>query len=78
MGRARAVLAAAAVALFTVACGGPPARGGSLDGAQFRVGSNEFTESLILGQITVQALVASGADVEDDTGIQGTTNVRTG
>lgn len=35
-----------------------------LSGAQFTVGSKEFTEQLILGHITQQALEAAGADVE--------------
>jgi osmoprotectant transport system substrate-binding protein len=48
-----------------------------LAGASFRVGSKEFTEQLILGQIALQALLATGADVDDETGIQGSSNVRT-
>ncbi|WP_028938479.1 glycine betaine ABC transporter substrate-binding protein [Pseudonocardia spinosispora] len=75
MRRVRAVLLVAVLAL--AACASPQSTGGSLDGASFRVGSKEFTESLILGQITVKALEAAGASVEDKTGIQGTTNVRT-
>ena len=40
------------------------------------MGSKEFTEQLILGQLTVQVLEDAGAEVEDQTGITGTTNVR--
>ncbi len=47
-----------------------------LDGASFSVGSKEFTEQLILGQISVLALENAGADVDDKTGIVGTDNVR--
>ncbi|HEY2206523.1 MAG TPA: glycine betaine ABC transporter substrate-binding protein [Pseudonocardia sp.] len=79
-------VAAAAIAFTATACGGGGGGGGTaagplagvhLDGATFRVGSKEFTEQLVLGQITLQALQATGAQVEDKTGIQGTTNVRT-
>jgi osmoprotectant transport system substrate-binding protein len=62
--------------------GGGSAGGGSLgeidlSGASFKVGSKEFTEQLILGHIAIRALEATGATVEDKTGIQGTANVRT-
>jgi len=85
--RLMAVLAAAALAV--TACGGgaeaPPAGGGGggspsavdLSGASFTVGSKEFTEQKVLGQIAVQALRASGADVKDLASITGSTNVRT-
>jgi len=76
-------------ALFTglalaAACGGDDGGGGdggegdsdALSGASLSVGSKEFTEQLILGQITVQVLADAGAEVEDQTGITGTTNVR--
>lgn len=84
--RALVGLAVLGLAFTTSACGGGAgggnAGGGSLDaikldGASFKVGSKEFTEQLVLGQIAVQALKATGASVEDKTGIQGTTNVRT-
>ncbi len=59
----------------------PSAGGGSsansLDGASFKVGSKEFTEQLVLGQIAILALQNAGAKVEDKTGITGTSNVRT-
>jgi len=79
-------LAAVALGLTLTACGGGGGGGGDagggslsavkLDGATFRVGSKEFTESQLLGEITIQALKATGAKVEDQTKIQGTTNVR--
>ncbi len=47
-----------------------------LSGASFTVGSKEFTEQLILGQLTLQVLEDAGAEVKDETGITGTTNVR--
>ena len=74
-----------AAALVAAGCssssGGGGAGGGSLasidlKGKTFKVGSKEFTEQLVLGQIAIQALQATGATVEDKTGIQGTANVR--
>lgn len=47
-----------------------------LEGASFTVGSKEFTEQLILGQIAIIALENAGADVTDSTNITGTDNVR--
>ena len=40
------------------------------------MGSKEFTESVILGQITIAALQAAGADAADQTGLTGTDTVR--
>lgn len=66
--------------------GGAPAAGGGgggsleaidLKGATFTVGSKEFTEQIVLGEIAVQALEATGASVKPLTTITGTTNVRT-
>jgi osmoprotectant transport system substrate-binding protein len=47
---------------------------GSLDlsGMSFTVGSKDFTEQIVLGQILVQALEAAGADVNDQTNLGGT------
>ena len=66
------------LALAATACGGDEGGGGSgeLSGQSFTVGSKEFTEQLILGQITILVLENAGAEVEDETGITGTTNVR--
>ncbi len=77
-----AVLVSAALALS--ACGGDdgastPAAGGTdadLSGVALTVGSKEFTEQRVLGQIVVQALEAAGADVTDRTNLTGTSVVR--
>jgi len=45
-------------------------------GKSFTVGSKDFTEQLVLGQITLQALEAAGADVEDQIGLAGTVAAR--
>lgn len=69
----------AGLALAGTACGGDDSSGGGsgpLKGVSLTVGSKEFTEQLILGQITIQALENAGASVDDQTGITGTTNVR--
>ncbi|OZM83897.1 glycine betaine ABC transporter substrate-binding protein [Pseudonocardia sp. MH-G8] len=88
--RAVRLLAGLAVAALTVtACGGGEGGGGGagggegslsaidLSGASFTVGSKEFTEQIVLGQIAVQALEATGADVGNLVTITGSTNVRT-
>lgn len=72
----------AAAALLLTACGGDggggggSANGGALEGAQLTVGSKEFTESILLGQITALALEDAGASIEDQTGISGSATVR--
>ncbi len=67
----------AALSLGVAGCGGDSGGGtGQLAGASFTVGSKEFTEQLVLGQITLQVLKDAGASVNDQTGITGTTNVR--
>jgi osmoprotectant transport system substrate-binding protein len=45
-------------------------------GATFTVGSKKFTEQLILGQLTKLALQATGAKVNDQTGLGGTSTNR--
>ena len=52
------------------------AAGVHLAGTQIAVGSKEFTEQLILGQVAVQSLKAAGATVEDRTNLVGTPVVR--
>lgn len=47
-----------------------------LSGQSYTVGSKEFTEQLILGQMTVQMLEAAGADVADETGLEGSVAAR--
>lgn len=44
--------------------------------AQFSVGSEDFAEQRVLGQISIQALEAAGADVTDRTGLGGNEAVR--
>ncbi|CAN5687639.1 glycine betaine ABC transporter substrate-binding protein [soil metagenome] len=72
-------------ALLAAACGGGSSSssgGGSagkvdLSGATFTVGSKEFTEQLVLGQITILALEAAGAAAEDKTRLPGSLQART-
>ena len=49
---------------------------GPQDSARFTVGSKDFTEQRILGEIAVQALEAAGADVTARIGIGGNEEVR--
>ena len=59
--------------------GGGGGEGGTdvdLSGVSLAVGSKEFTEQLVLGQVVVQALEAAGAEVEDRTNLTGTAVVR--
>lgn len=48
----------------------------ALSGVQLKVGSKEFDEQLLLGQIAILALQAAGADPVDKTNITGSSNVR--
>jgi osmoprotectant transport system substrate-binding protein len=84
--RLLAVLAAAAIAVTACGSGGGSGGGGGgkgslgaidLSNASFTVGSKEFTENVVLGQIAVQALKATGAKVGNLVTITGSTNVRT-
>jgi osmoprotectant transport system substrate-binding protein len=82
-GAFRASVLVFGLVLAATACGDDNGDGGGgtsseadLSGASFTVGSKEFTEQLILGQMTIQLLENAGADVKDETGITGTTNVR--
>ncbi|MGI8537329.1 MAG: glycine betaine ABC transporter substrate-binding protein [Mycobacteriales bacterium] len=57
--------------------GGSIAEAGyDLSGASLTVGSKEFTESIVLGQITLKALQAAGANASDKTGLTGSATVR--
>jgi len=56
--------------------GGSIAADYDFTGKSFTVGSKDFTEQLVLGQITKQALEAAGADVEDQIGLAGTVAAR--
>lgn len=70
------------LAMVAAGCGGGSDGGGGASGdvdlsdADFTVGSKDFTEQLILGQITFQALENAGADVEDQIGLAGTDAAR--
>lgn len=56
--------------------GGEAGKKANLSGLEITVGSKEFTEQLILGQIAIQALEAAGATVDDRTGLAGTDAAR--
>ena len=69
--------------LLLAACGGGSETSGSgssssvdLSGVAISVGSKEFTEQRVLGQIAVAALRGAGADVTDRTNLTGTSVVR--
>src|SRR5829696_3516904 len=64
--------------LIAAGCGGGGGTSGkvNLSDAEFTVGSKEFTEQLILGQITLQVLENAGASVNDQTGLAGTVAAR--
>ncbi|MDE0802295.1 MAG: hypothetical protein OSA99_03125 [Acidimicrobiales bacterium] len=47
-----------------------------LSGQSYSVGSKDFTENIVLGQIMVQLLEAAGADVDDQTNLGGTVQNR--
>ncbi|HEX2729234.1 MAG TPA: glycine betaine ABC transporter substrate-binding protein, partial [Rubrobacteraceae bacterium] len=67
------------VAMVAVGCGGGGGGGSSdvdLSDASLVVGSKDFTEQLILGNITYQALENAGASVEDQIGLAGTDATR--
>ncbi|QWZ10237.1 glycine betaine ABC transporter substrate-binding protein [Nocardioides panacis] len=66
------------------AAGGGPCEGveaGSvdtkaLDGVTVKVGSKEFDEQLVLGQLTIKMMCAAGATVKDETNTKGSTQTR--
>lgn len=79
----RGLLALTAAVALLAGCGdGGGAGGGGGDddgkmaGKTFTIGSKEFTESKVLGQITAVALEDQGAKINDKTGIQGSATVR--
>jgi osmoprotectant transport system substrate-binding protein len=81
-----AVLAVAGVAVsgctVSKATGSDTVKSGSiqkiaaLKGANLKVGSKDFDEQLVLGQVAMVALQAAGANPVDKTNIQGTNNTR--
>lgn len=71
-------LALSALALVS-ACGGSDAsggEGGDLDGLTGTIGSKDFSEQYILAHITGEVLNANGADVDVNTQLVGSANVR--
>ena len=72
----------AVLALISAGCGGAGGGGGGasgdidLSGVEVTVGSKEFTEQLILGEITLQALENAGATVNDQIGLAGSVAAR--
>ncbi len=68
--------AASAAASATAEASASAGAAVDLAGAEFTVGSKEFTEQLILGQITIQVLEDAGATVTDETGLVGSSVVR--
>ncbi|MPY85656.1 MAG: glycine/betaine ABC transporter substrate-binding protein [Actinophytocola sp.] len=55
---------------------GSLAKAGDLSGAQLAVGGKEFTEQLVLCEITAQALESAGAEVERSCGLSGSSSTR--
>lgn len=48
----------------------------ALDGVKVKVGSKEFDEQLVLGQLTLKMMCAAGADAVDETDTKGSTQTR--
>ena len=71
----------AVLTLIVAGCGGAGGGGASgevdLSGAELTVGSKEFTEQLVLGNITRLALENTGATVNDQIGLAGSDAART-
>jgi len=61
----------------TASPAGSLAQGASLKGATFTVGGKEFTEQIVLCQMTIQALRSAGATVNEKCGLTGSNTVRT-
>lgn len=82
----RLVAAGLALSLFGAACGsdsdssdgaeasaaGSEATASGFDGLSISVGSKDFTEQIVLGEILVQALESRGATVDNQTNLGGT------
>lgn len=70
--------ATATAALFGLAaCGGSSGGGdGELSGASISVGGKDFTEQLVLCEMSVIALEDAGADVDNNCNLQGTVAAR--
>ena len=64
-----------ALALVLTGCGDDGGSGGGsgdLEGVSVAVGSKDFTENILLGEMMVQALEANGAEVDNQVNIGGT------
>ncbi|MFG1922851.1 glycine betaine ABC transporter substrate-binding protein [Cryptosporangium sp. NPDC048952] len=78
----RTLTAVLALTLTLAACSKPSddvetsSQSDDLAGATFVVGSKDFTESILLGQLTMQLLKANGAKVVDKTNIKGSVTTR--
>ncbi len=75
-----AASAGLAMSLSLAACGDDggsgSATGDRLDGVSLTVGSKDFTENILLGEILAQALANEGADVTNQTNLGGTSVAR--
>ena len=75
-----AASAGLAVSLSLAACGDDggsgSATGDRLEGVSLTVGSKDFTENILLGEILAQALANEGADVTNQTNLGGTSVAR--
>ena len=80
--RKRTFAAAAASAALTAAlagCGsdsGSSSGSGDLDGIKLNVGSKDFTENILVGEMLAQALESEGAEVNRQTNLGGTSVAR--
>ncbi len=75
LGAATVVLSVGLVAGCSGSTTTDPSSDGSskaLDGVSVTVGSKDFTENILIGQMLAQALAAEGADVTDQTDLGGT------
>ena len=74
LGAATAVLSVGLLAACSSSTTDSSADSGTnaLDGVSVTVGSKDFTENILVGQMLVQALAAEGADVTDQTLLGGT------
>ena len=74
-----ATTAALGLGLVLAGCGGDDsgtASGEGLDGVSLTVGSKDFTENILVGEMLVQALTEAGADVTSQTNLGGTSVAR--
>ncbi|MBO0610193.1 glycine betaine ABC transporter substrate-binding protein [Myceligenerans salitolerans] len=76
---AAGLAAGLATSLTLTACGTTDSSGGGdgrLSGVSITVGSKDFTENILLGELLVQTLEAEGADVTTQTNLGGTSVAR--